>query len=227
MQDFESTRLSIRRRGDSGGHHQAREKEERFARFQSEMFAQLVWGLGAMAAERVFYHENSTGVGGDVMSVTAQAAGMVGAAAMGPQPFVATPKDGETEEDARQRALERLEGIGMQIMNRMGGGGPMAPDPISAALSDPSKRRAGAQIIGQAYVVAHNLATSNREALDKIADVLIARKEIFGDELVDLLNSVGLRIPELDYGDEEIWPPPFFSAVGGQRKPELGRSDAS
>ena len=98
MQDFESTRLSIRRRGDSGGHHQAREKEERFARFQSEMFAQLVWGLGAMAAERVFYNENSTGVGGDVMSVTAQTAGMVGAAAMGPQPFLATPKDGETEE---------------------------------------------------------------------------------------------------------------------------------
>ena len=60
------------------------------------MFAQLVWGLGAMAAERVFYNENSTGVGGDV-SVTAQTAGMVGAAAMGPQPFLATPKDGESE----------------------------------------------------------------------------------------------------------------------------------
>jgi cell division protease FtsH len=225
MKDFESTRLSIRRRGDSGGHHQAREKEERFARFQSEMFAQLVWGLGAMAAERVFYNENSTGVGGDVMSVTAQTAGMVGAAAMGPQPFVATPKDDETEEDARKRALERLEAIGMQIMNRMGGGGPMAPDPISAALSDPSKRQAGAQIIGQAYVVAHNLASTNREALDKIADVLQARKEIFGDELVDLLDSVGLRIPELDYSDEAIWPPPFFSAVGGQRRPELGRGE--
>jgi cell division protease FtsH len=226
MQDFESTRLSIRRRGDSGGHHQAREKEERFARFQSEMFAQLVWGLGAMAAERVFYNENSTGVGGDVQSVTAQAAGMVGAAAMGPQPFVATPKDGETEEETRQRALERLEAIGMQIMNRMGGGGPMAPDPISAALSDPSKRRAGAQIIGQAYVVAHNLANSNRDALDRIADVLISRKEIFGDELVDLLNSVGLRIPELDYSDEEIWPPPFFSVIGGQQRPESGRGEA-
>ena len=129
MKDFESTRLSIRRRGDSGGHHQAREKEERFARFQSEMFAQLVWGLGAMAAERVFYDENSTGVGGDVMSVTAQTAGMVGAAAMGPQPFVATPEKGETEEEARGRALDRLEGIGLQIMNRMGGGGPMNPGP--------------------------------------------------------------------------------------------------
>ena len=219
MQDFESTRLSIRRRGDSGGHHQAREKEERFARFQSEMFAQLVWGLGAMAAERVFYNENSTGVGGDVMSVTAQTAGMVGAAAMGPQPFLATPKDGESEEEARQRALDRLEGIGMQIMNRMGGGGPMAPDPISAALSDPSKRRAGAQIIGQAYVVAHNLATTNRDALDKIAGVLMEKKEIFGDELMDLLDSVGIRIPELDYGDEAIWPAPFF-AIASSRSPQ-------
>jgi cell division protease FtsH len=217
MQDFESTRLSIRRRGDSGGHHQAREKEERFARFQSEMFAQLVWGLGAMAAERVFYNENSTGVGGDVMSVTAQTAGMVGAAAMGPQPFVATPRDGETEEDARSRALDRLEGIGLQIMNRMGSGGPMNPDPIGGALSDPSKRRVAGQIIGQAYVVAHNLATHNREALEKIADVLMQRKEIFGDELVDLLDSVGIRIPELDYGDEAVWPPPFFAVATPDR----------
>jgi ATP-dependent Zn protease len=221
MKDFESTRLSIRRRGDSGGHHQAREKEERFARFQSEMFAQLVWGLGAMAAERVFYDENSTGVGGDVMSVTAQAAGMVGAAAMGPQPFVATPREGETEEDARRRALDRMEGIGLQIMNRMGGGGgPMAPDPISGTLSDPSKRRAAAQIIGQAYVVAHNLAVTNREGLDRIADVLMEKKEIFGDDLIDLLDSVGIRVPELDYSDETIWPAPFFAISAAERRPQ-------
>ena len=220
MKDFESTRLSIRRRGDSGGHHQAREKEERFARFQSEMFAQLVWGLGAMAAERVFYDENSTGVGGDVQSVTAQAASMVGAAAMGPMPFVATPQEGETDDQARRRALDRLEAIGLQIMNRMSfGGGMMGGDPISSALSDPGKRRAGAQIIGQAYVVAHNLAMTNREALDKIADVLMERKEIFGDELVDLLDSVGIRIPELDYSDESIWPPPFFALSATERPP--------
>jgi hypothetical protein len=181
------------------------------------MFAQLVWGLGAMAAERVFYNENSTGVGGDVMSVTAQTAGMVGAAAMGPQPFFATPKDGETEEEARKRALERLEGIGLQIMNRMGGGGPMAPDPIAGALSDPAKRRAASQIIGQAYVVAHNLATTNRDGLDRIADVLMEKKEIFGDELVDLLDSVGIRIPELDYGDDATWPPPFFTISTPER----------
>jgi cell division protease FtsH len=227
MKDFESTRLSIRRRGESGGHHQAREKEERFFRFQSEEFAHLVWGLGAMAAERVFYGENSNGVGGDVMSTTAQAAVMVGGSAMGPQPFVVTPREGETDDEARTRVLDRLEGIGIMIMNRMGGGGPMAADPISAALSDPSKRRAGAQILGQAYVVAHNLALANREALEKIADALVERKEIFGDDLMDLLDSVGIRIPELDYGDETIWPPSFFAIASPERRPKPKEIEAS
>ena len=92
MEDFESTRLSIKRRGDSGGHHQAREKEERFARFQSEEFAQLVWTLGAMAAERVFYNENSTGVGGDVCRPRTAPPCMVGGSAMGPQPFHRRPR---------------------------------------------------------------------------------------------------------------------------------------
>src|SRR5207249_6948526 len=44
----------------------------------SEEMAQLIWALGAMAAERVFYGENSTGVGGDVQGATARAAWMVG-----------------------------------------------------------------------------------------------------------------------------------------------------
>jgi len=107
-------------------------------------------------------------------------------------------------------------------MNRMGGGGggPMAPDPIAGALSDPSKRRAAAQIIGQAYVVAHNLATTNREGLDRIAGVLMEKKEIFGDDLIDLLNSVGLRVPELDYSDEGIWPAPFFALSAPERRPQ-------
>jgi len=73
LKGAESTRLSIRVRGGALGHRQALEKEERFSRFRSEEFARLVWALGAMAAERVFYGENSNGVGGDVQSVTAQA----------------------------------------------------------------------------------------------------------------------------------------------------------
>jgi ATP-dependent Zn protease len=208
LKGAESTRLSIRMRGGALGHHQALEKEERFSRFRSEEFARLVWGLGAMAAERVFYGENSNGVGGDVASVTAQAAHMVGASAMGPQPFEVTPEPDESDEDARERILRRFEKIGIQIMNRTGGGGPFSENPIASVLSDPDQKRIVAQILGQAYVAAHNLVAANREAVEHIADVLQARRELFGDELLELLEGSKLEIPQLDLADESVWPAP-------------------
>ena len=206
MKDSESTRISIRMRGGSLGHHQALEKEERFSRFRSDEMARLVWTLGAMAAERVFYGENSNGVGGDVQSATAQAAWMVGASAMGPEPFEVMPLDDETEEDARQRVLKRFEKIGVQIMNRTSGGGPFDENPIAGVLGDHDKRQLAAQILGQAYVSAYNLMLLNKGAVEKIADKLVERREVFGDDLVRILDGVGLKKPEIDLGKEEVWP---------------------
>jgi cell division protease FtsH len=206
LKGAESTRLSIRMRGGALGHHQALEKEERFSRFRSEEFARLVWALGAMAAEKVFFGENSTGVGGDVQSVTAQAAYMVGASAMGPQPFEITPEEGETEDEARQRILDRFEKIGLQIVNRTGGGGPFAENPIGTVLSDPAKRALVGQLVGQAYVAAYNLILENRGAVEHIADVLSARRELFGDELLELLDDSKLVVPEVDLAQGSSWP---------------------
>jgi ATP-dependent Zn protease len=206
LKGAESTRLSIRMRGGALGHHQALEKEERFSRFRSEEFARLVWALGAMAAERVFYGENSNGVGGDVQSVTLQAAFMVGASAMGPQPFEVTPNEGETEEEARERILKRFEKIGLQIVNRTSGGGPFGENPVSSVLSDQDKRALVGQILGQAYVAAHNLILANRESVEQIADVLTARRELFGDELLSLLDGARLTIPDVDLSEESSWP---------------------
>ena len=206
MKGTESTRLSIRMRGGSLGHHQAREKEERFSRWRSEEFARLVWGLGSMAAEQVFYGENATGVGGDVQSVTAQSALMVGASAMGPL-FVDLPRFAdESEEETRARIMHRFEQIGVQIMNRTSGAGPMAVDPISSVLSDRDKRRAAAQILGQAYVAAHNLVAANKDAVERVADELVEKRELFGDDLVGLLESLELRAPDVDYTQETAWP---------------------
>ena len=221
MTSRESTRLTIKKRGDQGvgGHHWMIEKEERLFSFQHEMFQDLIWGLGAMAAERVVYGENSNGVGGDVAGVTARSALMVGRAAMGPQPFHVTPRDGETEEEARRRVLDRFEKIGLQIMSRSGGGGPFDADPIAGVLGDPAKRTVAAQVIGQAYVTAHNLAILNRDAIERIADALEDKREIMGDELLDLLDSQGIRIPDIDYGDESAWPPLEFSAAIGRGGP--------
>ncbi len=61
--------------------------EDRFVSWRSEEVANLIHTVGAMAAELVFYGQNTTGVGGDVYSVTYRAARMVGAAAMAPAPI--------------------------------------------------------------------------------------------------------------------------------------------
>jgi ATP-dependent Zn protease len=193
-------------RGGALGHHQALEKEERFSRFRSEEFARLVWALGAMAAERVFYGENSNGVGGDVASVTAQAAYMVGASAMGPQPFEVTPEKSESDDEARERVLKRFEKIGLQIMNRTGGGGPFSENPVASVLGDRDKRALAAELIGQAYVAAFNLVRANRDAIEHIATVLQARRELFGDELLGLLESSKLAVPDVDLAEESSWP---------------------
>ena len=47
---------------------------------------------------------------------------------------------------------------------------------------------------------------TNRDQLEAIAETLIERKEMHGDEVVDLLNSVGLKRPELDLMDDSTWP---------------------
>ena len=206
MKDVESTRLSIRMRGQSLGHHQALEKEERFSKWRSEQMAALVWTLGAMAAERVFYDENSTGVGGDVQSATARAAFMVGASAMGPEYVELNGgSDDDATSEARAKIMKRFEEIGIQIMNRTNGG-PFAHDATSSALNDRDKRKAAAQILGQAYVKAYNLVRQNKDAVSKIADVVVARREIYGDELLDLLRNANLTEPTIDYTEEAVWP---------------------
>jgi hypothetical protein len=207
MKDVLSTRLSIRMRGGSLGHHQAIEKEERFSSWRHEFVGRLVWTLGAMAAEHVFYGENGNGVGGDIQSATWNAAMMVGASGMGPEPLDLrgrVPK--ERLQDVEQELMERFERIGLQIMNRASGGSAMDSNPVRAVLSDPAKRKAAAQILGQAYLTAVCCVRANREAVARVADALVARKELYGDEVVELLEAAGPLPPTIDILDEEIWP---------------------
>src|SRR5213076_3199546 len=153
MKDVLSTRLSIRKRGGSLGHHQAIEKEERFSSWRSEEYAKLIWTLGAMAAERVFYGENSTGVGGDVSSATQRAAWMVGACGMAPESANANgSRNGRPTKRMQEKYDEiakRFEGIGLQIMNRTSHGGMLNQDPLAGVLNDRDKRSFAAQFLGQ------------------------------------------------------------------------------
>jgi ATP-dependent Zn protease len=196
MDDVLSTRLSIRHRGGSLGHHQAIEKEERFSSWRHEEAGKLVWTLGAMAAEHVFYGENSTGVGGDVQSATRRAAWMVGMCGMGPEPVDIA------DDEEREEVEKRYERIGRQILNRAAVEG----DSVMGVLRAPEKSRAAAIILGQAYITAVCLIRHNRDSVLTVAERLIEKRELHGDEVVDLLNSVQLQAPEIDVTDETIWP---------------------
>ena len=130
MHDVLSTRLSIRMRGGSLGHHQAIQKEERFSSWRHEQVGDLVWTLGAMAAEHVFYGENSDGVGGDIQQrhVDRRADGRHARAWA---PSRSTSRGRVAEERLREvekELMERFERIGLPIMNRARPGGAMGQD---------------------------------------------------------------------------------------------------
>jgi ATP-dependent Zn protease len=208
ISNAEHTRLSIRKRGRSLGHYQLMQKEERVegVAFRHEEIAQLVMILGAMAAEHVFYGENSTGVGGDVQSVTAGVGMLVGAAAIGPEPVDLGGRVPESERKEREQELmDRFERIGNQIINRLSGG-PMMGDVIGAALGDQFKRRAAARIIGQAYITAYACMRHNREGVARVAETLVERRELYGDEVTEVLNAANLEAPAIDLLDEDLWP---------------------
>lgn len=203
-----STRLSIRKRGGSLGHHQVMEIEERFIKWRHQEVADIVWGLGAMAAEHVFYEENGTGVGGDIQGVTFRAAAMVGFSGMGPIPVDLSHQDfasDEEREEAEQRIMDRYERIGLKIISRSRGM-TQSGDSIATILADPHKRRMAAQILGQAYLTAIAVVRHNRDKVAYIADVLVERKEIYGDDVLELLDQAELEAPTIDPTDETLWP---------------------
>jgi ATP-dependent Zn protease len=208
MSDVLSTRLSIRMRGASLGHHQAIEKEERFSSWRSEEFGKLVWTLGAMAAEHVFYGENGIGVGGDIASATGRAAWMVGSCGMGAYTPDLTGRFAreEDEDAAREKIMRQYERIGSLIMARSSSGNMMTGDPLGSVLSDRDKRASAQALLGQAYVAAFALIEHNREKVEGLAEVLIERREMHGDEIVEALDKLNLVKPELDMIQPGSWP---------------------
>jgi cell division protease FtsH len=199
-EDVLSTRLSIRMRGSSLGHHQAAEKEERFGAWRAKEMGELIWILGAMAAEQVFYDQTSTGVGGDLHSATTRAGYMVGMWAMGPEPLkFDLPLNKRDVPRVQAAVMNNFERIGTQILNR-------ASADVGQVFSSNAKTKTAAQILGQAYFIAYQTMCQNKPAIEKVANTLIERKEMYGDEVVDCLERAGIQRPTIDYLDPKAWP---------------------
>ena len=203
-----STRLSIRKRGSSGGHHQAMQIEDRFVDWRSEQVAELIWILGAMAAEYVFYDQNTTGVGGDVGSATNQASRMVGFHAMAPAPIDLSDRiaDEERREEEEERVMERFEKLGAQIMHRSGGG-MMDGNPFAATLGDAEKRKLAAGLLGPGVRdrLLHDQAEPRRHR-PRRHPARVRGRALRRRRRRACSTDSDLRKPEIDVLDEDTWP---------------------
>jgi ATP-dependent Zn protease len=201
LPEMRSTRLSIRKRGGTLGHHQAVESEESFGKFRSFVAGDIRWGLGSIAVERLFYGENSDGVTGDLMKSTEQAAMMVGVWGMGP--------DRRDDQDSL-----RAEIIGYRLISQAAGLEAQGQTNVVAAiLRDARKARDVAQILGTAYVDCWRLMSKNKEAIDRLAHILVEKRELVGQEIDDLLDTVQLVGP----APSDAWPDFLYALDGDQR----------
>jgi len=200
-----ATRLSIKKRGSTGGHHMAMAIEDRFVTWRSEEVGNLICSLGAMAAELVFYGQNGRGVGGDLASATASAALMVGGAGMAPAPIDLTDRiaDKKEREETEKEVTRRFEELGSKLLHRSGG---MDSSTFGPVLMDRDKRRLVTGLLGQSFVVAYATIKLNRTGTERIAERLIAETEMYGDDVTDMLDEARLLKPEIDVLDEESWP---------------------
>jgi ATP-dependent Zn protease len=193
----ESTRLSVRKRGSSLGHHMSRQKVERHSWFRSTYTSKLTVLVAGCAAEQAFYGENTDGVSNDMERATGLAAMMVDGVAMRPERIdlgrsFATKSEEERE---RKKITRQLCAIGDVLLVQGGG-----------EISSPEKRRFAAEFLGRAYLTAWTLVTQNRAGISTIANTLVERKEMHGDDVITLLDSVALKPAKVDFFDSRIWP---------------------
>jgi ATP-dependent Zn protease len=199
LPDHAPVTLSIRKRSVGYGHHSAVPREERFIEFRSQQAGALRHALAALACERVFYGENSEGVGGDLMMSTSLACRMIGVAGMGPD--ILPPELSRKAANIGEGLISRAEVIhGIQEQGTI----------VGTVLSSPTARRIVAQVMGAAYIDDWRLMYVNREAIDQGSEALVKQKELVGAEIEGLLDSIGLRMPDASDPypeDAELVPP--------------------
>ncbi len=177
------------------------EKEERFSRWRSEEFGPARLGprrdgRGAGLLRRELERRRRRrpvrhGAGG---------AGWSAPSGMAPRPI---------ELNARLRRRERrgdAQADHEALRARSAAGSSTARATTSDAVARPREARLAAQFLGAS--VRDRLQPRPREQgqVERIANAVIEKQEIFGDELVRLLDAQNLRQPELDWTEEETWP---------------------
>jgi cell division protease FtsH len=171
-------KVTIIPRGRSLGHTQSLPEEDKYIMRRSELVDQLAMYLGGRTAEELVFDDPSTGAGDDIDKATEVARKMV--MEFGMSDSLGPMKYGHAN--------------GEVFLGRDYGRQQDYSDEV-AAFIDAEVRK----LISQAHHEAREILETHRDALDRMAAVLIEKETIDSDEVADLFKDV----PKWQHADAE------------------------
>jgi cell division protease FtsH len=152
---------SIIKRRDTLGVVYRTPLEERHTELREDMRRDIVVALGGLAAEEIWFGDTTTGPSSDLRHATRQACIMLGLLAMG----------------------DNLISYGVLPQNGFNDG------PIGAILSNPDNRKAIGELLTACKREAVELLKVNEPAIRALAERLLEKDEVAGEELEELMQS--------------------------------------
>jgi len=150
---------SIIKRRDTLGVVYRTPLEETLTSLREDIRRDIVVALGGLAAEEIWFGETTTGPGSDLQHATVRAATMLGILGMG----------------------DSLISYGVLPQNAMGGG------PLQAILGNPENRKAIGNLLSDCKRQAVELLRANEPAVRALAERLLEKNEVAGEELEELM----------------------------------------
>src|SRR5262245_28701909 len=157
--------LSIIKRRDALGLLAHTDTEERFTRTRSELLGMMKISFGGMSAEELFFGESGTGPSGDLVHATKIAAQMVGSFGM----------------------------AGSLVSYEAVEAGPLSQGIVAKVLGNEDARVAVEKLLDQAKADVHKLIDDHRYLVMALRDELLAKEELVGDEIIDVLREAEAR----------------------------------
>ena len=136
--------------------------EDVYTRSRTELEGLIRIALAGQVAEEIFFGDVSTGPSSDLAYATDLAVQMVGAA-----------------------------GMAGSLVSYAAGGGPLDGGLAGRVLGDEQGRRAVEELLARQQVAVRQLLAGHRHLVEALRDALLARHELIGREITDVLEQAG------------------------------------
>ena len=156
--------LSIVKRKGSLGLLAHGELEEVYTRSRREMYSLIDIAMGGMCSEEIYFRDAGTGPSADLASATSVACEIVGSAGMA-------------------GSLVSLAAIQQSALSDT--------NLVARVLADPVTRPEVDRILAQSKARVRALLEANRPHIEALRDALLARDELIGQEILDVLEAAG------------------------------------